>query len=108
MAKLERLNLSNNKVPSDQLNQFLKNMHRLQVLWLAGCEISDLSLLPYINQVIIGVDLSQNKITDLTPLAGFTHLQGIKINDNPSLTKAEIDKLQKALPKCEILHNAKE
>jgi hypothetical protein len=27
--------------------------------------------------------------------------------DNPALTKAQIAELQKALPKCEITHNAK-
>ena len=108
MVKLEYLILSYNKVPLDQLNQFLKNMHRLQVLGLAGCEISDHSFLPQLNQIIIGVDLSSNKITDLTPLAGLAHLREIILSDNPNLTKTEIDKLQKALPKCEILHNAKE
>jgi hypothetical protein len=108
IVKLEYLILSYNKVPLDQLTQFLKNMHRLQVLGLAGYEISDLSFLTQLNQVIIAVDLSANKITDLTPLAGLTHLQEINLNDNPKLTKAEIDKLQKALPKCKIHHNAKE
>ncbi len=38
------------------------------------------------------------KLTKLTTL-GFT--------DNPDLTKAQIDQLQKALPKCYIEHNAK-
>ena len=108
MAKLERLNLSYNKVPLDQLNQLLKKMHSLQVLLLVKCGIHDLALLPELTQVVKGVDLSGNNLTDLTPLANFNHLEGIKLTDNPNLSKAEIEKLQKALPKCEILHNAKE
>ena len=31
----------------------------------------------------------------------------LSLSDNPSLSKVQIDELQKALPKCNILHNAK-
>jgi hypothetical protein len=34
-------------------------------------------------------------------------LTTLRLSDNPKLTRAEIDKLQKALPKCKITHNAK-
>jgi hypothetical protein len=30
-----------------------------------------------------------------------------EVDDNPDLTKAQIAELQKALPKCDIIHNAK-
>ncbi len=52
------------------------------------------------------LDLEGNQITDLKPLAGLTKLELLYLSGNPNLTKAEIDKLQKALPKCEIKHNA--
>jgi len=35
-------------------------------------------------------------------LAGSTGLKQLWLDHNPNLTKAEIYKLQKALPKCEI------
>ncbi|SVB74911.1 uncharacterized protein METZ01_LOCUS227765, partial [marine metagenome] len=31
----------------------------------------------------------------------------LSLGDNPDLTKAQIDELQKALPKCKILSNPK-
>jgi len=39
-------------------------------------------------------------------LAGLTKLKRVSFSSNPDLTKAEIGKLQKALPKCEISHDA--
>jgi len=50
--------------------------------------------------------IDESHITDLKPLAGLTKLEELKFWDNPNLTRAEIGKLQKALPKCEIDHNA--
>ncbi len=50
--------------------------------------------------------LADNQITDLKPLAGLTKLRTLGLEDNPNLTKAEIDKLQKALPNCNINHDA--
>jgi len=34
-------------------------------------------------------------------------LTNLNLSNNPNLTKAQIDELQKALPKCKITHNAK-
>jgi len=34
-------------------------------------------------------------------------MQRLRLTDNPDLTKAQIDQLQKALPKCRIYHTAK-
>ena len=34
-------------------------------------------------------------------------LKELVLEDNPNLTRAEIDKLRQALPKCRITHNAK-
>jgi Leucine-rich repeat (LRR) protein len=52
--------------------------------------------------------LHGNQLTDLSPLAKLTMLEQLHLNNNPNLTQIEVDKLQKALPKCEIKHNAKE
>jgi hypothetical protein len=53
---------------------------------------------------LVQFQLGLNQITDLTPLAGLTKLEWLRIAGNPDLTQAEIDKLQKALPKCKITH----
>ena len=52
------------------------------------------------------LNLSIIQITDLTPLAGLTKLEELVLSGNPNLTKVQIDKLQEALPKCKIKHNA--
>jgi Leucine-rich repeat (LRR) protein len=49
-----------------------------------------------------------NRIANLSPLAGLKQLTTLSLSDNPKLTRTQIDKLQKALPKCKITHNAKE
>ena len=54
-----------------------------------------------------GLYLGGNQITDLTPLAQLKELKGLHLSDNPNLANAEIDKLQKVLPNCDISHNAK-
>jgi hypothetical protein len=38
-------------------------------------------------------------------LAKLTQLTDLELEDNPALTKAQIDELQKALPKCKISSN---
>ena len=52
--------------------------------------------------------LNANQIADeqLKHLAGLTELELLVLTNNSNLTKAEIEKLQKALPKCRISHNA--
>ncbi len=72
---------------------------------LAFNQITDLKPLAGLAE-LDQVYLQDNQITDLKPLSGLTRLTTVWLVDNPNLTKAEIDKLQKALPKCEINHNA--
>ena len=56
---------------------------------------------------LVGLHLAANQLTDLTPLAGLTELRKLELDRNPNVTKAEILRLQKALPKCNITHDAK-
>ena len=49
--------------------------------------------------------LSNNKLTSVKGLEKLTKLTELRLQDNPDLTKAQIDQLQKALPKCEISSN---
>ena len=48
------------------------------------------------------LDLNGNQLTDVKGLEKLTQLVVLLIEFNPDLTKAQIDALQKALPKCTI------
>ena len=50
--------------------------------------------------------LRYNQLTDVKGLEKLTRLEKLYLQNN-KLTKAQIDELQKALPKCKITHNAK-
>ena len=49
--------------------------------------------------------LGGNQLTDTKGLEKLTQLANLNLKDNPDLTKAQIDQLQKALPKCNIISN---
>ena len=49
--------------------------------------------------------LTAKKLTDVKGLENLTKLERLFLNNNPDLTKAQIDELQKALPKCKIYAN---
>ena len=53
------------------------------------------------------LSLSDNQLTDVKGLENLTKLNGLHLSNNPALTKAQIDELKKALPKCRIHSNAK-
>ncbi len=48
------------------------------------------------------LDIRSNQLTDVTVLKELTQLVELNLGGNPSLTKAQIAELQKALPKCNI------
>ena len=51
--------------------------------------------------------LAGNKLSDVTGLEKLTQLKFLYLKSNPDLTKAQIDELKKALPKCKFYSNAK-
>jgi len=51
--------------------------------------------------------LGGNKLTDVTGLEKLTQLKTLWLRHNPNLTKAQIDALQKELPKYFISHPKK-
>jgi len=51
--------------------------------------------------------LGGNQLSDTKGLEKLTKLSVLNLEDNLALTKAQIDQLQKALPKCKIYHDAK-
>jgi hypothetical protein len=46
-----------------------------------------------------------NRLTDVRGLEKLTQLETLFLLGNQSLTKAQIDQLKKALPKCKIYSN---
>ena len=54
------------------------------------------------------LDLIANQLTNVKRLEELTQLRELDLHNNPDLTMAQIDELQKALPKCDILSNPKE
>jgi uncharacterized protein YcfL len=49
--------------------------------------------------------LRDNQLTNVKGLEKLTQLKRLWLDNNPDLTKAQIDELQKALPNCEIFSN---
>ena len=47
--------------------------------------------------------VSLKQLTDVSGLENLTQLTSLTLVDNPDLTKAQIDQLQKALPNCKII-----
>lgn len=80
LTQLECLNLSGNKLT--EVPKGLDKLKQLKTLWLGG-----------------------NKLTSVKGLEKLTYLTDLTFfGGNPSLSKAQIAQLRKALPKCEIIH----
>ena len=84
----------------------LAGLTKLETLSLEFNQLTDVGALAGLKQLTY-LALDRNQLIDISPLAGLRQLQGLDLRDNPKLTKVEIDKLQKALPNCAIIHNAK-
>jgi len=82
-------------------------MKKLRKLWAHEIQISDLTPLAELTS-LERLHLRGCRITDLSPLTNLKQLKELWIENNPKLTRVQIDKLQKALPNCKINHNAKE
>ncbi len=78
----------------------------LEIIGLSGNQIIDLTPLAGFEKAY-HLELADNRITNLSPLADLISLKYLSLDNNPDLTQSEIDKLQKALPSCEIYSNAK-
>ena len=83
----------------------LANLTQLKVLGLDNNKLTEVNGLEKLMQ-LEGLRIEGNQLVDVRPLSKLTQLKWIVLDGNPSLTKAQIDELQKALPKCEISHSA--
>lgn len=106
LAKVNMIVFDEHEITDTSALTDLAKLTQLKTLGIPNNGLSDLGFLKSLTQ-LEHLDLQSNKITDLSPLAKLTKLKYIDLSSNPSLTKAQIEKLQKALPKCEISHNAK-
>jgi len=103
LTQLEKLHLDRNRLTDVTP---LQELTQLTELLLFKNRLTDVTSLKDLSQLQL-LYLDANKLTDLTPLKDLTQLTELSLSDNPSLSKVQIDELQKALPKCNILHNAK-
>jgi len=62
-------------------------------------DANDFAKLTKLKKLHLGYNL---RLADVSALANLEHLTNLDLWDNPKLTKAQVDKLQKALPKCRI------
>jgi hypothetical protein len=102
LTKMKVLGLTDNQI-TDAAS--LADMQTLVDLRLNGNQISDLKPLSGMTEMKL-LQLDGNRITDLTPLATLIQTRFIELQDNPNLTVAEIEKLQKLLPRCKVNHNS--
>jgi len=92
-----------------QLTEVPKGLEKLPsliILTLAENQLTSVKGLENLTQ-LEHLILGNNQLTSVKGLENLTELKGLILYNNPDLTKAQIDELQKALPKCEIEHNAK-
>ena len=101
--KVKALNLENNQLTSvEGLEKFTQLRH----LSLGSNKLTSVNGLEKLDQ-LYSLYLDKNKLTSIKGLEKLTKLELLSLKDNPDLTKAQIAELQKALPECGIIHNAK-
>jgi Leucine-rich repeat (LRR) protein len=100
--KVTVLSLGANKLT--EVPKGLEKLTQLKNLALWHNKLTDVKGLEKLNKLII-LSLAGNQLTDVKGLEKLTQLRSLILLNNPSLTKAQIDELQKALPNCRIHSN---
>ena len=103
LEKVTKLSFDRNQLTSVK---DLEKLTQLTELYLQYNQLTDVKGLEKLNHLKT-LELSFNQLTDVKGLEKLTNLTYLSLNSNPDLTKAQIDELQKALPKCENKYNAK-
>jgi len=100
--------LHGNKWPGKQLNGVPKELEKLNQLTELNLGINKLTHVkgfPKLTQ-LKELRLAFNQLTELPKgLENLTQMTSLYLRDNPDLTKAQIDQLKKALPKCRFVSN---
>jgi Leucine-rich repeat (LRR) protein len=103
LTQLKELNLYSNGLASVK---GLEKLTQLKNLTLADNQLTDVKGLEKLTQ-LKELNLHSNGLASVKGLEKLTQLKELHLSDNPDLTKAQIDQLQKALPECEIYSNPK-
>ena len=82
----------------------LEKLTQLKQLHLEHNQLTDVTGLEKFTQLTF-LNLNSNKLTSVKGLEKLTQLRYLNLRSNPDLTKAQINELQKALPKCKIYSN---
>jgi Leucine-rich repeat (LRR) protein len=82
----------------------LEKLTQLEELWLGQNQLTDVKGLEKLTKLTL-LRLGWNQLADVKGLEKLTQLKELDLRYNPDLTKAQIDELQKALPKCQIQSN---
>jgi len=98
LTKLEELKLGDNQLTNVK---GLENLTQLTTLHLYKNKLTNVKGLEKLTQ-LEGLNLYGNKLTNVKGLEKLTKLERLDLGSNPDLTKAQIDELRKALPKCII------
>tara|TARA_Y100000588_G_C13888799_1_gene767753 strand:+ start:278 stop:751 length:474 start_codon:yes stop_codon:yes gene_type:complete len=101
LSQLKSLHLPHNKLTDVK---GLEKLTQLKELVLDDNQLTDVKGLKNLTK-LEGLWLPRNQLTDVKGLEKLTRLKELDLEDNPDLTKVQIDQLQKALPKCSIRSN---
>jgi len=99
LTKLKWLKLYDNKLTSVKV---LEKLTQLKYLFLHDNQLTSVKGLEKLTQLKY-LYLMYNQLTSVKGLEKLTQLTRLHLQGNPALTKAQIDQLKKALPKCEIV-----
>jgi hypothetical protein len=101
LTRLESLEIGGNELADVS---GLENLTQLKFLDLCDHQLTELPKgLENLTQLEV-LHLVDCKLTNVKGLEKLTKLEELNLVKNPDLTKAQIDELQKALPKCKIIH----
>ena len=90
------------KKPSGKLTK--ADYKKVRKLSLLGNKLTSVKGLERLTR-LESLNLRANQLTDVKGLQKLTQLKDLWLENNPDLTKSQIDELQKALPNCFILSN---
>jgi len=80
------------------------DLEKVTSLYLRAKKLTDVKGLENLTQLKT-LYLNDNQLTSVKGLEKLTKLEVLYLYKNPDLTKAQIDELKKALPKCAIASN---
>ena len=101
LTQLKTLTLARNELTDVK---GLEKLTQLTGLYLSDNQLTDVKGLEKLDQ-LTSLSLYKNQLTEVKGLEKLTQLKELTLLNNPSLTKAQIDELKKALPNCDIYSN---